>query len=131
MIRLLAPGAREKPVDRSLIHEVDRNGDMSIEIVERDGAVIVVVDGEVDMCAAAEFKASLARAGATTARAIVVDLDRVSFMDCAGAHVLLQFSVSDAGRNRLALTCGSPQVQRLLELSGVRRYLTFVVSSDA
>jgi anti-sigma B factor antagonist len=105
---------------------MDQYADMGIGIVERDGAVVVVVEGEVDLCAAPELTKSLARVGASEARKIVVDLDRVSFMDSAGVHVLLQFSLSERGRNRLALTRGSPQVRRLLELTGVGRYLTFV-----
>jgi len=41
-------------------------------------------------------------------------------------RVLLQFAVSDSKRDRLSLTRGSPQVRRLLDLTGVRRYLSFV-----
>jgi len=50
----------------------------------------------------------------------------VSFMDLAGVHVLLQFAVSEGDRDRLSFTPGSPQVRRLLDLTGVRRYLSFV-----
>jgi anti-sigma B factor antagonist len=102
------------------------HSNIDIDIVERDSTVLVVVEGEVDLCAAQEFEESLARAGASDAPSIVLDLDRVSFMDSAGVHVLLQFSISQQGRHRLTLTRGSPQVQRLLEVTGVRRYLSFV-----
>lgn len=105
---------------------MDQYSDIGIDIVERDGAVVVVVEGEVDLCAAPDFKESLARAGASAAQTIVVDLDRVSFMDSAGVHVLLQFSISEPCRDRVALTRSSPQVRRLLEVTGVYRYLTFV-----
>jgi anti-sigma B factor antagonist len=98
---------------------------LNIDIVERDGAVL---EGEVDLCAAPEFEASLARVGAGHAKPIVVDLDQVSFMDSAGVHVLLQFALSHGIGNRLALTGGSSQVRRLLEVTGVRRYLRFVAS---
>jgi anti-anti-sigma factor len=60
---------------------------------------------------------------------IVLDLDRVSFMDSAGVHVLLRFAVSGRNRDRLVLSPGSPQVQRLLAVTGVRRYLSFVGSA--
>ena len=93
-----------------------------------DGTVVVAVDGEVDLCAAALFERSLAIARDTDAPAIVLDLDRVSFMDSAGLHVLLQFSTAERTRDRLSLTQGSRQVQRLLEITGVRRYLSFVRS---
>ena len=105
------------------------HSNMDIDIIERDDAVVVVVKGEVDLCAAPEFEQSLAWAGASEAPSIVLDLDRVSFMDSAGVHVLLQFSLLEANRTRLALTPGSPQVQRLLDVTGVRRYLSFVSST--
>jgi anti-anti-sigma factor len=101
---------------------------LNIDIVERDGSVIVVLDGEIDLCAAPEFEASLTRVGAGHTKPIVVDLDRVSFMDSAGVHVLLQFALAAGNGSRLALTRGSPQVRRLLEVTGVGRFLTFVAS---
>jgi anti-sigma B factor antagonist len=104
------------------------NIDIDIDIVACDGTVVVAVDGEVDLCAAPLFERSLAIARDTDAPAIVLDLDRVSFMDSAGLHVLLQFSTAEHTRDRLSLTQGSRQVQRLLEITGVRRYLSFVRS---
>ena len=104
---------------------MDDNANIDIDIVEYDDLVIVSVEGEVDLCAAPLFEESLAIAAATDAPAIVLDLDRVSFMDSAGVHVLLQFSISEQNRDRLRLTRGSSQVQRLLAITGVRRYLSF------
>jgi anti-anti-sigma factor len=109
---------------------MDQPPNIDIDIVERDGVVVVVVRGEVDLRAAPEFEQSLAQAEGSGAHAIVVDLDRVSFMDSAGVHVLLQFSISERNHGRLALTGGSPQVRRLLEVTGVRRYLSFVPSPE-
>ena len=104
----------------------DYTNNIDIDIVEYDELVIVAVEGEVDMSAAALFEESLTIAGATDATAIILDLDRVSFMDSAGVHVLLQFSISESNRDRLAVTRGSPQVRRLFEVTGVRRYLSFM-----
>jgi anti-sigma B factor antagonist len=101
---------------------------IDIDIVERDDVTVVVVEGEVDLYGAPEFEQSLNRVAASHATSIVVDLDRVSFMDSAGVHVLLQFALSQRNGSRLALTHGSPQVRRLLEVTGVRRYLPFVAS---
>lgn len=107
---------------------MDANPNIEIDIVERNGVVVVAVAGEVDLCAAALFARSLAVADKTDAPAIVVDLDRVSFMDSAGLHVLLQFSAAERTRERLSVTEGSPQVRRLLEVTGARRYLSFARS---
>jgi anti-sigma B factor antagonist len=106
-----------------------QHSNIEIEIVERDGAVVVVVEGEVDLSAAADFAAGLALAAASRAPAIVIDLDHVSFMDSAGVHVLLQFSVSEQNHGRITVTRGTPQVQRLFEVTGIRRYLSFVPSA--
>jgi anti-sigma B factor antagonist len=106
----------------------DQYSTMEIDIVERDDVVILVVGGELDLSAAPDFTFWLARVEASPAPAIVIDLDRVSFMDSAGVHALLQFSVSERNRDRLTVTRGSPQVQRLLEVTGLTRYLSFVPS---
>jgi anti-sigma B factor antagonist len=102
------------------------NIEIDIEIVEGNDMLVLVVEGELDLSAAPLLDESLAMAEATDASAIVVDLDRVSFMDSAGVHVLLQHSISKANRARLVLTRGSSQVRRLLEVTGVGRYLPFV-----
>lgn len=107
---------------------MDEHSNIDIDIVERDGVVVVVVQGEVDLYVAPKFEESLARAGASRAPSIVVDLDRVDFMDSAGVHVLLQFWNSCRIGTHLALTPGSPQVRRLLEVTGVRRYLPLAPS---
>jgi anti-sigma B factor antagonist len=104
---------------------------IDIDIVERDGMVVVALEGEFDLCAAPELEQILNRVAATDASSIVVDLDRVSFMDSAGVHVLLQFSLAPASGARLALTRGSRQVQRLFEITGVERYLPFVTEPRA
>lgn len=106
----------------------DQHSNLEIDIVERDDVVVVVVEGEVDLSAAPDFAAGLARAAASQAPAIVIDLDRVSFMDSAGAHALLEFSASKRNRDRVAVTRGSSQVRRLFELTGLGRHLSFVPS---
>ena len=107
---------------------MDYNANIAIDVLEHGEFVVVAVEGDVDVDATAVFAESLAAAEATGAATIIVDLDRVNFMDSAGLHVLLRFSISKNNRARLALTCGSPQVRRLLEVTGVRRYLSFVTS---
>ena len=107
---------------------MDGSPDIHIDIVRHDGMVVVAVEGDVDLFAAEAFARSLAIAEEMEAPTIVLDLDRVSFMDSAGLHVLLQFSTAERNRQRVSVTQGSPQVQRLLDVTGVRRYLSFVRS---
>ncbi len=105
---------------------MDDHANIAIDVIEGNDMLVLVIEGELDLSAAPLLDESLAMAEATDATAIVLDLSGVSFMDSACVHVVLQHSLSDAGRERLILTQGSPQVGRLFEVTGVGRYLQFV-----
>jgi anti-sigma B factor antagonist len=96
-----------------------------IETVKRDDALIILVSGEIDLSTGSDLDAALTRAEAGTATLIVVDLERVTFMDATGLGILVRHSTSAARDSRVRLTPGPPQVRRLFELSGVRSHLPF------
>jgi len=97
-----------------------------IEIIERDDALVLVVEGEIDIATAPLLEQRLTEAEATDAPTVIIDLDRVSFMDSTGLQVLVAHSLSEANGNRILLTRGSPQVQRLFTVSGMLDHLPFV-----
>jgi anti-sigma B factor antagonist len=97
---------------------------LRIEIVGRDGSLVLVVEGELDISTSHLLDEALARALDTDALSIVVDLRGVSFMDSTGLHVLIRHT--QESRPRILLTESSPQVQRLFELTGALGYLPFV-----
>ena len=97
---------------------------LRIETVERGGSLVLVVEGELDITNSHLLDEALARALGTDAPGIVVDLLAVSFIDSTGLHVLIKHE--EEGRSRIRLTKGSPQAQRLFELSGALDYLPFV-----
>jgi len=99
-----------------------------IEIVERDDAVVVVVVGEIDIATAPALEERLTEAEAVDAANVIVDLDRVTFMDSTGLQVLVTHALSKENGNRLRLTRGSAQVQRLFTVSGMLDHLPFVSS---
>jgi anti-sigma B factor antagonist len=96
------------------------------EIVQRDDAVVLVVTGEIDIATAPVLEARLTEAEERDATSVIVDLDRVSFMDSTGLQVLVAHALSRDNGNRLFLTRGSPQVQRLFTVSGMLDHLPFV-----
>jgi anti-anti-sigma factor len=102
--------------------------DIFIDSSTRDDALVLRVEGEVDLWTVHRFGDALAAAQASGARSILVDLDRVTFMDSSGLHMLVQYAVRDEMRGRLTVTQGSPQVRRLFQVSGVGRYLSFAPS---
>jgi anti-anti-sigma factor len=97
---------------------------LKIETVERGGPLVLVVEGELDITTSHLLDEALAQALGTDASEIVVDLLAVSFIDSTGLHVLIRHAEESHGR--LRLTKGSPQAQRLFELSGALDYLPFV-----
>lgn len=100
---------------------------MNIKIVERDGSLILIVDGELDLATAPLLDEALTRAETSDASPLVVDLDQVAFIDSTGLRVLLKHALlSSLNGHRLRLTKGSAQAQRLFEISGTTDHLPFV-----
>lgn len=105
------------------------DSNISIDIGTRGEVLAILVEGEVDLWTAHRLEEALSMAQASDAVSILVDLDRVAFMDSSGLHVLIQSAVSAQMRGRMTVTRGSPQVRRLFEVSGVGRYLSFAPPS--
>jgi anti-sigma B factor antagonist len=100
----------------------------SIEVVQRGDAIILIVEGEVDLTSSSMLEERLREAEAADAPLVIVDLDRVSFMDLSGLHVLVSHVGRVGSGDRLRLTHGSRQVRRLLEITGMQDRLPFVSS---
>jgi anti-sigma B factor antagonist len=94
-----------------------------VDFVDRGDELVLVVVGELDVSTTDVLHHGLVRAEATEATQIVIDLDRVDFMDAAGLGVLVRHAAADTDRRRLRLTRGSAPVRRLLAMTGMRRQL--------
>jgi anti-anti-sigma factor len=91
------------------------------------GTAIIELEGELDLAGAAALEQELALPEADSARAIVLDLRRVQFMDSSGLRVIvvtLQRS-QERGR-RFALVPGAAQVMRVFDITRMRERLDFV-----
>lgn len=94
---------------------------------EREGDVHrICLFGELDLATAGAVQEELERVEATDAKAIIVDLAGLTFMDSTGVRLVLSAHArSRADANRLTLLRGPAAVQRVLELSGVEQLLPF------
>jgi anti-anti-sigma factor len=99
---------------------------LRIKTVECAGSLVLAVEGELDIVSSPLLDEALVRARATDATSIVIDLVKISFIDSTGLHVLVKHADAESGRARIWLTKGSPETQRLFELSGAVEYLPFV-----
>jgi anti-anti-sigma factor len=92
-----------------------------------DGETRLEVERRLDLSAAPQLAAEIARAESDSVRTILVlDVDELSFVDSSGLRVILAAHerALDEPDRRFALTAGSRQVKRLLEIAGVEEHLT-------
>ncbi|MGI8801502.1 MAG: STAS domain-containing protein [Solirubrobacteraceae bacterium] len=102
-----------------------------IDVADRDARQHLTVQGELDLATAPLLDEQISLAERTDAPLIVVDLATVSFMDSTGLTVLLR--ANDRSRhngNRLRITEGPAQVQRLFEVAGVCSRLPLISPDD-
>jgi anti-sigma B factor antagonist len=82
--------------------------------------------GEVDLATAPELDRLLDELALDGHSRLLIDLTGVEFMDSTGlASILRALHVAHNNGHRLSVRRGSPQVQRLFELTGVVYRLTF------
>jgi anti-sigma B factor antagonist len=94
--------------------------------------VVITLEGELDMASAPLLQVALEEAERAQDLALVIDLERLQFMDSTGLRTILWARERwEASGRELALTPGSSQVQRLLTVSGVRDQLRVVATPDA
>lgn len=89
-----------------------------ISTVARDGGQIVTPEGELDLTTAPQLEEHLLRV--LSEGDVVLDLSRIAFIDSTGIALLV--SISGTAREhawRLELRDPSPQVDRLIKLTGV------------
>lgn len=102
---------RSGPEDRSFAIQIE-----SSETVER-----VRVLGEVDLSVVETLDTEMRRAEATDAGRIELDLGQLDFLDASGVRLLLDLTRRSLGNGRRLRIrpASSPQVRRVLELTGV------------
>jgi len=103
---------------------------LRIDVSHEADRVIVSLDGELDMANAPLLESSIQSAD-VTAKAIVLDLQHLQFIDSTGLRILLaaQERCQEQGQ-QFAITQGSEQVQRLLSITGVSAHLRTLATPD-
>ncbi|SNS44638.1 anti-sigma B factor antagonist [Geodermatophilus saharensis] len=93
---------------------------LTVETVPADGAVRVVCAGEVDCSTAPALRRALDDAFAGAPRAVVVDLEAVTFLDSAGLSVLaVAHRTADQAGSPMRVLVGTRAVSRALQVTGL------------
>lgn len=94
--------------------------DLEISHEERDGRLVVAVAGDLDLGSAGVLEAALATL-APFEGPVVIDLDRVGFIDSSGMRALLSVNeiVRTAVGTPVTLAGGTAATRRLIDLTGL------------
>lgn len=94
----------------------DEGSGLTLEVVDRDGVVLVCAQGEIDLASTGRLARVLAP---FTDRPVMLDLSQVSYLDAAGIGVLVETDRRLRARDaRLVVHAPTPLVRRLLEITG-------------
>ena len=90
--------------------------------------LVVRLSGELDLGSALQLRHALDDAANQHPSAVILDLERVSFMDAAGIRAILTGAQSFGSRFILRRT--PPYVMRLFAIIGLEQQLNFEAGSD-
>ena len=88
-----------------------------------DATLMILLDGELDTSSVGEVAVKLRRLVENKAERLVVDLERVSYLDSAGINLLFSVGGELAARQQqlhLVVAPGSP-IERMLQIVGADR----------
>ncbi|HWF72676.1 MAG TPA: STAS domain-containing protein [Solirubrobacteraceae bacterium] len=102
-----------------------------LDVRRTDEATVVAVSGELDLVSSTALEEALEELDASKPGFIVLDLTEVDFMDSAGLAVVVRAHqrAESAGR-QFGLISASPQIRRLLSLTGMDERLTVAQTSE-
>jgi anti-anti-sigma factor len=104
------------------------SGDFDVRRETLPGAVVVRVEGELDMASVPELEEAVA--ASASAPQLVIDLTRCTFVDSAGVRALVG-AAGEASESRLALVVTDPGILRVLQITGVDAMVAVHGSLDA
>lgn len=110
-------------------HRVHRA--FTVQLKPRSDVALIAVSGELDIASAPELDQALEQIHPELTKLVIVDLRELEFMDSTGLSIIVHAHQRLAERDcELTLIKGPPQVQRLLDLTGVAERLRVVAEPD-
>ena len=103
---------------------------LNIDTRHESNRVVVAMEGELDMANAPALQKAIESEELAAPEIVVLDLQGLSFLDSTGLRVILAARELCWRRGQeFAVTPGSPQVQRLLSVTGVGEHLRTIASA--
>lgn len=92
---------------------------VTVEADPTAGTATVMISGDLDLTTTPPLAEQLAQVLGGNPRQLVFDLDRVGFIDCASARLIVGSGRSLPDGQRPVIRRPSPAVRRILELTGL------------
>ena len=103
----------------------------TVQLQPRSDVALIAVSGELDIASAPELAQTLEQIRPEQTKLVIVDLRELEFMDSTGLSIIVRAHQRLAEEGcELTLIKGKPQVQRLLDLTGVADRLRLVAEPD-
>jgi anti-sigma B factor antagonist len=104
---------------------------LHIGIREEADRIILALQGELDMANAPLLQGAVESDQLAGTATVVLDLQELTFLDSTGLRIILSARELCWRRGQeFAVTPGSPQVQRLLSVTGVGEHLRTIATAD-
>jgi anti-anti-sigma factor len=99
-----------------------RRGPRTLRIlgVASEGCRTLILSGELDLSSTDDLESMINQVCAPDTRVLTIDLSRLTFMDCAGVHVLVGAAALCVKNGCELRVVDGAAVRRLLELTGLR-----------
>ncbi len=107
---------------------VDR---MEIAVENTNGAVFVAPNGDVDLSCSRDLQARLKKVMEPKPARVVVDLQKVPYMDSSGVATLVEaMQISRKQSTRLVLCAMQDKVRSIFEIARLDKVFTIVMTRD-
>ncbi len=91
---------------------------LRIDRIEQDGAIALIVQGEVDLYSSPNLRTAIAKAMQKGAGEVAVDLREVAYMDSSGVATLVEgLRAAHRARRGFVLVAPGASVLKVLQLS--------------
>jgi anti-sigma B factor antagonist len=100
---------------------------MEVSVERRDGFVVVAPEGDVDLSCARDLQMSLREAMDGSPGRVIVDLERVPYMDSSGVATLVEaMQIARKQSTKLVLCAMQDKVRSIFEIARLDRVFTIV-----
>ena len=108
-----------------------QTGQLDIDVTRDADRVVLSLEGELDMATAPRLQSAIDEPALAGISELVLDLRELQFIDSTGLRLILTALQSSRARGQeFAITRGSPQVERLLSITGVAEHLRTIATPD-